>query len=154
MQLPTTLLAAAVFAVTVVACSGTSTGTGNGAGAGTGMPNAGGGDCPAGGCTMACNYYGQCKGTSDASALSACNNECAKNSFTQQQLDAFLQLDCQSVVTYVETGKLPGGGATPPPAPGGDCTNCAWDGSSCIWLSPSTGLYSACSDGNAYCPNH
>lgn len=150
---------AALVALSLVACSGSSTtgGTGIGTASGAGAQQqrtAGGGAT----CDSACAHYLGCKGADDTSSRAACNADCATRGYTEQAMSDFLQTDCVTAVCEIENTcggtSSSGGTSSGGPAAGGDCTDCAWDGSSCIWLSPSTGLSSACGGGNACCPGH
>ena len=142
MRLSSAFAAACVLAIQVAACSSSSGGTkGTGAGGGTG-----------GTCDGACGHYLQCKGFDNPQNRAECSNICANKGYTEQQLSDFTQADCASAIAAIEgTGgtKTGGGGGT---GTGADCADCQWDGQSCIWISPSTGLYQAC--GAGCCPGH
>lgn len=148
MRLPA-IFAAATLTLQIVACSGSSTGSGKGNGAGGPGP----GGPPT--CESACRYYLQCKGV-DASYQGQCVQSCTADGYTPQQLGDLQQVDCPSAIAAVEGNKTGGGGTTSGSTSSGaaatDCNGCQWDGQSCIWISPSTGLYQAC--GTGCCPGH
>ena len=166
MHLPN-LLAVVLVALPILACSGSSSGTGtsgNGAGtsgAGTG-PGVMNGQAGAGTCDGACAHYLMCKAAENTANRAQCNHICAGEGYTAQQLADFEQADCATAIAAIEgTGGTTSGGTTSGGTTSGgttsggtatDCNGCQWDGSSCIWISPSTGLYQAC--GTGCCPGH
>ncbi|HSO33090.1 MAG TPA: hypothetical protein VLT33_11240 [Labilithrix sp.] len=146
------LFAAAVLAVQVIACSsGSTTGTGTGTGGASGGGAGGSGGAPstgAGTCDSACAYYLACKGADGVDNRAACNQQCAAQNNSADQLVAFQKLDCAKAIEFVEgpggsSGSTSSGGTT---SSGGstDCKGCVWDGSSCIYLTGSGGNYFAC----------
>lgn len=140
MHLSSTFSAACVLVLAAACASGGSKGTA--AGGGTG-----------GTCDAACGHYLQCKGFDNPSNRTECTNICANKGYTVQQLSDFTQADCASAIAAIEG--TPGGTKTGGGGGGGtgtDCADCQWDGQSCIWISPSTGLYQAC--GAGCCPGH
>lgn len=95
-------------------------------------------------CEGACTHYLSCKGGGTTEAHTQCTKNCEAMNLDAKTLQSFSQSTCADAVAAVEGnggtvgGAGGGGGASP------DCTNCQHDGTSCIWLSPSTGLHSAC----------
>jgi hypothetical protein len=166
------LLVASVVLFGLVACSSGSTGTGTsgGGGGGGGLFGTGGngsnggtgiggiaGNGGNGTCDQACSHYLECKGAGWATPenQSTCVQNCSGLGATPDQLANYVALDCPTAIQTIEgTGGTTSGGTSSGGGTAGDCVNCAWDGSSCIWLSPSTGLSSACSGGPACCPGH
>ena len=169
----THLLAAALVALGLVACSsgttgsGTGTGTGNGTGngTGTGNPLLGGGGGTGGGtgfgglagtgggtatCDDACAHYLQCKGEGwdTTQNRSTCVQNCAGLGVTSEQLTSFVALDCQSAIVTIEGNGSSSGGTSGTSSSSGssgtDCNGCSWDGSACIYLTGSGGNYFAC----------
>ena len=145
MRIPS-LFAAVAVVLQLVACSGTSTGTGGtGAGNGTGAAGQGGpgGSATGGGtCDSLCSYYIQCKGPG-APDQASCVSTCESLGVTSEQAGQVEALDCPAAVAAVETPASPPPGNTPKPK-AADCDGCQHDGTSCIWISPSTGLHQAC----------
>ncbi len=134
----TALAFVAALAASVVACS--SEAGGSGANGANGQGGAGAGATGgAGTCDSACAYYLRCKGA-DASNQGACVQACQGQGYSSEQLAQFQQLDCATAVQTIEAPAQ----QQQQPKKSADCTNCYHDGTSCIWLSPSTGLHSAC----------
>ena len=144
------MFAAAVVAVHLVACSsGSTTGTGTGAGSGGGGGGATGtGGTGAATCDSACAYYLGCKGTDSADNRATCNQQCAAQNNSADQLVAFQKLDCAQAIQFIEgPGVSSGSSSTSSSSSSGgasDCKGCVWDGSSCIYLTGSGGNYFAC----------
>jgi hypothetical protein len=137
----TSILAATVLGLSLIACSGSSTGSGNGSGAGGSVPPE---------CTSGCTTYLQCKGL-DASRQAECVQSCGAQGFTSEELNSYQGLDCPAYIAAIENHVNPNNpnppapGPAPKPKPAGvDCDGCQHDGSSCIWISPSTGAYQSC----------
>jgi hypothetical protein len=174
------LVAVAVAALlSLAACSSGSTGTGTsggpgggglgafGTGGNPGSPGAANPGSPGGGlgglptgagggsatCDDACAYYLQCKGDGwyTQANQASCVQTCSGLGASPDQLAGLLGQSCAQAVCTIEGGAACGG-ASPSTPKQVDCTNCAWDGSSCIWLSPSTGLSSSCDA--SCCPGH
>ena len=143
-----------LLAYVLVACSSSSS-------SGSGAPAAKSGEQAAPGhgsgtCDGACARYLTCKGIDDAANRAKCDSDCASLALAASDLASVEEADCANAVASVEQAGIavPGGG-TGGTGTGGmtiDCANCAWDGSSCVWLSPSTGLSSACDA--SCCPGH
>lgn len=147
MHIPSSIAAAALVVLGLVACSSSSAGS-DGAGGGAA---GGASECPS-----TCTYYLQCKGL-DSTNQQACEQSCAQQQFTNAELSSYKQMDCASAVAAIESHPTPGGTSSGGTSSGGtssggtkpkDCDGCVWDGSSCIYLTGSGGDYFAC---NASC---
>jgi hypothetical protein len=128
-----TALVAAALALTTFAC-----------GSAAGSPDT---------CEGACSHYLSCKGSGTSESHVQCTKSCEAMNLDAKTLQSFSESTCSDAIAAVEGngGSMGGGGQGGGGGAGGggggsapDCTNCQHDGTSCIWLSPSTGLHSAC----------
>ena len=142
------------LAAALIACSGSSNGTGTGTSGGATSGGATSGGATSGGaaggapeCGPSCTYYLQCKGpeADTPTNQATCVKACADQGVTSEQLQAIDGLDCPAYVSAFDGSKPPGSsGSSGKPPKGPDCDGCQHDGTSCILISPSTGLYSQC----------
>ena len=146
-----------VLILQVVACSssatGTGTGTGTSGGTSGGTTTSGGtGGTGAGSCDGACAYYLQCKGVDTSDNRALCNQQCAVQGYTSQQLSDLLQMSCSQAIAAIDGSGGGTSGSSGGSTSGGstDCQGCTWDGSSCIYLTGSGGNYFPCA--RSCCP--
>jgi hypothetical protein len=147
-------LALAFVVLVVIGCSSSSTGNSGGAqSSGSGGATSGfGGQNGAGGsgtCDGACAHYLGCKNIDTPDNRTQCTDQCASLNLTPDQLANYEATDCQTAIAAIDgnggSSGSSGGGTT-------DCKGCAWDGSSCIYLTGSNGSYFPCD--SVCCPGH
>lgn len=141
-RLPAAIIPIITAATLLAACSSndTTTGTSGASGASSGGAGGAGGG---GSCESACVYYLGCKGTDTADNRQLCNQQCAQQGYTAEQLAGFQQLDCATAVCTIEN-TCQGGSSSGSSGQSKDCFGCQHDGTSCIYVAPGGGASSAC----------